>query len=457
MDLDAELPLPDFGRTRLSGRTRTIALVMALFLATLAIAGAATDWMRTTRWDAFLPICTTLWFVVQSLTALLLFGQFFITRAIGFAFYACAYELAALLVIPYLASVPGIVPALGIDPANRQLTGALWACWHLTFPILVAAGLIVDPTLRRRTPAGLHFGRVLLAASLATFAFALGLTATVWTLRHGIPAIVRNGHPTAYYRHELAPLVALVNGTVCALAVLRGRHVALGLWLGLATFAAMLDAIVNASANHAYSFAWYLAKGATTLTATVVFTMLVVEIAGLYRRLADLATRDPLTGLSNRRGLEEYSNWAFNYARRRGLPIGLLVVDIDHFKRYNDAYGHSAGDIALRRVARVVRESTLRRYDLAARYGGEEFVLAVVDVTMPQLVAIARRLQERLNAARIAHATAESGYLSVSIGIALGADVSLHELFATADRALFEAKNRGRNRFVVGESVTPAG
>lgn len=452
-DRGTDLILPNLGRARFSKLTPSIAVGLAALLSVIALAANVLNGIPTARWDAFLPIVITIWFVAQSLTALLLFGQYFITRACGFLIYACAYELAALLLIPYLASVPGVVPGIGIDPANRQMPGALWTTWHLAFPLMLMLGLAIDPRLNRRLPARLRARTILAIAIVGTFAIAVLLVAAVWSVRYGIPTIVLDGHTTMFYRTRLVPAVAIANGAVCIFAISRGRNVVLGSWLALATFAATLDAIVNGNSGHTWSFAWYLAKGATTLTATGVLAMLVVEIAALYRRLAHLATRDALTGLSNRRGLEEYANWAFGYARRRDLSIGMLVVDIDHFKRYNDRYGHVAGDRALRRVADVVRDSTLRGYDLAARFGGEEFVLIVVDVSMPQLVTIARRLQERLEIERIAHSAVESGLLSVSIGIAHGTHLTLAELFATADRALFEAKDRGRDRYVVGNAL----
>lgn len=159
---------------------------------------------------------------------------------------------------------------------------------------------------------------------------------------------------------------------------------------------------------------------------------------------------DILTGLPNRRAFEMRLLLEFGRARRQGQPLALLVVDVDYFKRFNDHYGHLAGDQALRAVAEVLAQSCGRAVDMAARLGGEEFVVMLPTTPMEGAVDIAQRVQRQLLQRALVHADSEvSPWLTVSIGIACidGRDESAHALVARADRALYVAKQQGRNRF----------
>lgn len=163
---------------------------------------------------------------------------------------------------------------------------------------------------------------------------------------------------------------------------------------------------------------------------------------------AALARRDALTGIANRRGFEERlaEMWA---GRGSGTnPIALLLIDIDHFKRYNDLYGHQAGDECLRRVALALRD-LLGEDDLIARYGGEEFVMILPDCRLREAVMLARRCCRAVVGLDIEQAMRDDALevVSVSIGIGLGeAAATGDQLIEMADRALYRAKRGGRNR-----------
>jgi diguanylate cyclase (GGDEF)-like protein len=443
--------VPQLGRRRVSASTRTVARTVAATLIVVALVAFGSNAVRTPVLPAFLPIVVTLWFGAESLTALVLFGQFYLTGSVGFALFAAAYEFAALLAVPYLVYAPGIgSPAAG--DAGYQAMGWLWLAWHLAFPALVVAGFTADPLLKRRLGSRRDVGSTLAFVAVATFAVAVALAVVLWCCRSALPALVIGGHHTALFGFVVAPAVAIANAGACAYAYVRGRNAtSLGVWIVLATFAAALDGLIDGFAGRTFALGWYLARIETMLTASVVLAMLSIEIALILGRLAELATRDALTGLYNRRGLDEYLGWAYEYARRHELGIALLVIDIDHFKRYNDRYGHAAGDVALRRIAAVLRKAAVRRYDLVARFGGEEFVVALFNVGPFQAVNVASRLQKRVEEAWIPHEGAASGRLSVSIGIGHVADAAhatIPELFEAADRALYRAKEAGRNRYM---------
>jgi len=180
-------------------------------------------------------------------------------------------------------------------------------------------------------------------------------------------------------------------------------------------------------------------------------------------RTRELALQDELTGLANRRALEQMLRAEVSRALRHGRPLSILMADVDHFKSINDTYGHRAGDDVLRGVARLVAD-TLRSIDRAARYGGEE-----IFVIMPETsIAEAGQVAERLRAAVEGHTFVVDPEddeppvplrLTASVGVAgLPENAeSLEGLVETADRALYDAKRQGRNRVVVAASMQRIG
>lgn len=168
--------------------------------------------------------------------------------------------------------------------------------------------------------------------------------------------------------------------------------------------------------------------------------------------LQRLASCDGLTGLLNRRSFDIALGKELSRARREGLPLSLVMIDVDHFKRYNDSYGHQQGDDCLRRVAQVLLQSILRPSDVAARYGGEEFALILPNTTPGGARAVARRVQQQLAQLMLPHRASEWERVTLSIGIATtpaGADLAVDLLLAQADEALYLAKHGGRNQLVV--------
>lgn len=170
-----------------------------------------------------------------------------------------------------------------------------------------------------------------------------------------------------------------------------------------------------------------------------------VELQAVQQSL-DRALRDPLTGVFNRRHLEDHFAAEVAFSQRHGTPLSLLLLDVDHFKRINDQYGHPAGDVVLCSLAEALSGLT-RAEDLVARYGGEEFALVARGIDLNQAVQLAERVRQTAMDQRVA---TEAGTVSftVSVGVAFseGEDHSTpHEMFAAADRALYASKDAGRN------------
>jgi diguanylate cyclase (GGDEF)-like protein len=179
------------------------------------------------------------------------------------------------------------------------------------------------------------------------------------------------------------------------------------------------------------------------------------ELEAVNAELARLAHHDPLTGLLNRRRFFELAADEVARARRHGRPCSVFMIDLDHFKRINDTYGHSAGDAMLRAVARRLLE-TVREIDFVARMGGEELAVLLPETGAPTALAVAERVRQALASLAIPH---EGGVIRVtaSIGVAawreteLDVEAALHR----ADAALYRVKTRGRNGVALEGPAAP--
>jgi diguanylate cyclase (GGDEF)-like protein len=173
------------------------------------------------------------------------------------------------------------------------------------------------------------------------------------------------------------------------------------------------------------------------------------------QRLAESAMQDGLTGIHNRRRFDEHMQRVWGQSVRDRKPIALLLADIDHFKPYNDRYGHQAGDEAMKAVAGVLSRFARRPLDLAARYGGEEFGIILFDTKREQAERIAGEILEAVRELGIAHQDSSAApVLTISFGVACvvpAARRSWAGLIQLADQALYAAKDGGRNRAVALE------
>lgn len=165
--------------------------------------------------------------------------------------------------------------------------------------------------------------------------------------------------------------------------------------------------------------------------------------------LRRLATIDALTGLVNRGQFDELLRHEFERSSRTRRPLALIMVDVDHFKAFNDTYGHSGGDVTLREVARILAAEPVRSSDVVARIGGEEFAVLMPETDITGADRLAARIQASVRAKALTHAGSPSGTLTISIGMACHnrATPALGPLglFDDADRALYRAKHGGRN------------
>ena len=174
------------------------------------------------------------------------------------------------------------------------------------------------------------------------------------------------------------------------------------------------------------------------------------ELELINETLARLANQDGLTGLANRRHFDQSLHAEFNRAQREGSSLGLVLIDVDFFKQYNDLYGHVAGDECLRKIGKVVAYSMRRPGDLAARYGGEEMVILLPGTDLQGALAVAEGVRDAVQSLGIDHRSNPPGVVTASVGVAAFIPMHLEnqptELVELADKALYQAKSSGRNR-----------
>lgn len=181
------------------------------------------------------------------------------------------------------------------------------------------------------------------------------------------------------------------------------------------------------------------------------------ELAAANAQLALLSTTDGLTGIANRRRFDDRLAVEWLRCGRQKVPLTVVLIDIDHFKLYNDHFGHLAGDECLRRLAQLLQNTIRRADEVAARFGGEEFVLLLPDISLASAITVVQRCMDSLQAAAIAHPQSPTApILTLSMGIA--SVVPSHEaspdtVVKAADSALYRAKNAGRNRFDVAPPI----
>ncbi len=178
------------------------------------------------------------------------------------------------------------------------------------------------------------------------------------------------------------------------------------------------------------------------------------ELAEANRVLKRMASVDGLTQIANRRCFDETLQQEWQRQKRNQLPLSLIIGDIDFFKKYNDYYGHQAGDDCLQQISKALADSVLRPADLVARYGGEEFVILLPEIDQKGALQVGERVMANIAQLSIEHQASEvSSKVTMSIGTSTLVPTSaqsLEALIALADKALYQAKEQGRNR------ITPA-
>ena len=394
-----------------------------------------------------------------AVTAFLLLLQ---ARAVGSlptAVLGAGFAYASATMLPYAFLYPGTFPgfgtAIGASPVAYQYL------WMLSQIGLVVT-LLAYQWLRlgeRSDPAGRPRGRRVIAG--LALAYIVLTPAAIWI--GGLPPTIEDGHWSPFFIQFMVPLgTVLAGASVVETIRSRSRANALDIWISIVAFAIIIQTYLAVAGVSRFTIGWYASRAVVLFATCAVLGLLLVQAARAY---ADLIQRaevllgeahtDTLTGLANRRRFDEEFARAFGSAIRRSSPISVAIIDIDHFKNYNDTFGHQAGDEALRSIAEAIAESVERSGDFAARYGGEEFVVILEDTTLGGAAGVGERIRNAV--LDVGLAAPGGGLLSVSVGVAARLPGgSGEELLRQADAALYAAKNAGRNRVASWRSAEGA-
>jgi len=203
-------------------------------------------------------------------------------------------------------------------------------------------------------------------------------------------------------------------------------------------------------------FIWNYEKLRETIYLRLVNIDLVHSLTESNKNLEQLSTIDELTQLANRRQFDSTLTRELTRAKRTNAPLSLIIVDIDHFKQYNDTYGHVKGDECLQLIAKTIQERTQRPGDLVARYGGEEICIILPETNTDGALNFANTIHTAILDLKIDHAKSKvNPYVTASMGVATlntGSDMSEKDLITEADKALYEAKGTGRNKIYVAKT-----
>lgn len=428
------------------------------------------------------------------ITAVLLFGQyrilhqFNVLRSRAVLVLACAYLFTACLAVIHALTFPGLFSATGLLGAGPQTTAWLYMFWHGGFPLLVIGYVAIRDN--SYTPPRLGNGQSHLAipvSIICVLAAACGFAVLATAGHDALPGIMEGNHYTS-------AMIAVVS-TVCCLSLLALIMVwrcwpltVLDLWLVVVMCAWSLDIGLSTVLNAGrFDLGFYAGRIYGLLATSFVLVVLLCESNALYALLIEaqksdrekaaelrrLSTLDALTAICNRRGFDEALDKEWRRSLRRHTPLCLLMIDVDCFKRFNDTYGHVAGDQCLRAIAQVLASNARRAGEVAARYGGEEFALLLPQSEVHEAHRLAQRICQDVRDLRIPHAqstaadcvTISMGLASslafVSSGVASRAGMqgenSLRStlLVEQADAALYVAKTSGCASAPVIDPATP--
>jgi diguanylate cyclase (GGDEF)-like protein len=402
-----------------------------------------------------------------AITSLLLWAQSRVTRSVPLTVLALGYELTAIVMIPYLLFYRGLWPQLSEwISADPQTSSWMWVEWHALF-ICSAIAYYITRGFHQHEHSAREFRRFQSRMLWGGTAFlALTIPPLIWV--DGLPLLSVNGVLTQLF-NVISYLMSLGAATAMVLAYRTSRFRSiLDLWLAVACLSMFADVTLQHFARQ-FTAGWYASRVSILLAASAVLCVLLFQTASIYEQLAVTAERlrnesltDVLTALANRRSFDQRFSDMLRDCARESRPLALLMIDVDNFKAYNDTFGHQGGDDCLRTIARMLLSNATRALDLVARIGGEEMAVILPDVDLPGALVVAERMRAAVYTAGLpSGAGAQHPIVSISVGVSATrtpAGITADDLMATADRALYHAKEGGRNRVVeLGEPLLAIG
>ncbi|HUN90778.1 MAG TPA: sensor domain-containing diguanylate cyclase [Burkholderiaceae bacterium] len=457
------------GRTERRWAFLLVLASVAIFL--ILLPRASRPWQPL---QSFIPVYEAGLVFVQLITGLLVFSQWIGLRSKSLFILTCGYFFAAFMGVSYAATFfePLVFP--GWSGTSAQSAAWLYMFRNGGFPFFVVGYALLRgaevPMSRPRHPLG-----GVAACMAAMLGAAIGFSLLAVFGGRVLPNLMLGSR----YAPAMLGVVscAWLGSLVALLALWRRRpNSVLDVWLMVAMCASIFDIALSAVFNSgSYDLGFYAGRIYGLLAAGLVLVALLVENAAMHARLVKVSTdlvrlssTDQLTKIANRRVFEAAIFREWRRAMRQETPLSLVMIDVDHFKRYNDEYGHVAGDGCLKAVARVLTKTTRRATDLVARYGGEEFAVLLPNTTVPEAHRLAQQMCDAVGRLNIPHARSPMGHVTISAGVAcvrvareselrlvtthgdkeftMDALTTPVTIVQAADQALYTAKQQGRSR-----------
>jgi diguanylate cyclase (GGDEF)-like protein len=454
-------PAEQFDYAWASSRERLTALVATFALVGLGLVSILLPGVAAPQTPALLPCTTAAGLVALLVSCAILRSQY---RASGFAPFgllAVAYGACATLIVPYLLIYPGVLSPSGFG-LGPQVAAWLWVGWHAAFVLLAGVYVCSDACCSRVKTHPVRVERIVSVYALAAVAAAALAVMALCLFHDRLPVLVTKTGYTPLFHVVVGRLLfcstAALLGGLAASSRLRGT---IHLWLGVVLVAFGLDTgISGAVVRHPFTYAWVVGLGQGLIWQSLFLVIQLqrsnkqlVAFANDRRELIEETLRDALTGLHNRRGFDARLEEAIRQSRLARTPLSILVLDLDHFKSYNDHFGHLAGDEALRAIAKTIGGTANRGSDVCCRVGGEEFAVVLPMTDEPSALTVAERVRASVMWLHLPHApNVPLPSVTVSIGVAScdgNSSISPRALYELADNALYRAKRLGRNRIAV--------
>ncbi|WP_211357168.1 sensor domain-containing diguanylate cyclase [Nocardioides rubriscoriae] len=399
---------------------------------------------------SFVPAMIGIVTVFDVLSVYLLVGDYRDGGDLRLLAMASAYAWSLVAMSAYALAFPG---AVATDPPfalTASMAPYFYLAWHGGFPFLLGLAWAPWPhRWNRRTPAPARL-RTAVAVTSGAVGLALVMVLLLLVNARSLPALIV-GLDTSRMTTFTAPVVVPVV-VVSLLVIALGTRERTGpeRWTAVAVLVCLCDLALTYTTHTRFSLGWYAGRTLTILAAGVV-VMAMQQAFRTLKTQAQLDARvDVLTGLDNRREACARLPRMVAHARHRGTSLGIVALDLDHFKTINDVHGHETGDLVLRAVGRVLGDCC-RFHDLAARMGGEEFLLVLDDADTEGTAAVAERVRRLVAQIRVPGHGGLEVALTASLGttVASGPDLDdVPSLLDHADRALYAAKAGGRDRVV---------
>jgi diguanylate cyclase (GGDEF)-like protein len=423
---------------------------------------------------AFIAIYQSSLVVNDVITVAFLLSHRQFARSDALSLLAAGYLFTALMSVVHALTFPGLFAPTGLLGAGMQTTAWLYMFWHGGFPLFVLAYASV------RANEGPARRAVLVLGAGSAFALVCGFAFAATRGQRFLPSIMQGDHHAPILS---VTVLAVLMLNLSALAMLMRRRPCslLDLWLIVTMCAWLFDIALSTGLNGGrYDLGFYAGRIYGLLAASFILIVLLVQNGKLHvqlvalqrsdrgkaEQLRRLTVLDPLTGIANRRAFEEALGQEWRRMMRHRTALSLLMIDVDYFKRFNDSYGHVAGDQCLRAVAQALAQRARRAGEMVARYGGEEFAVLLPHAEIEAARHLAELMCETVREQRIANeGSAAAPYVTISVGVASiaelpnfaaalaregAADATLPcgamVLVEIADQALYAAKLAGRNR-----------